>query len=101
MASIRHPRSAMLVAAIVILASCGPSSSGTTAEASASGTQSVADPAPAGGSEAVMGPPGAAGSVAAPFPDVVLTDVETGAEVDMAALLPADRPLLLWFWAPH
>ena len=35
------------------------------------------------------------------LPSVDLTDVRTGGTVDLAALVPAEQPLLLWFWAPH
>jgi hypothetical protein len=36
-----------------------------------------------------------------PLPAVEVRDLGTGASADLAGLLPADRPLLIWFWAPH
>jgi hypothetical protein len=51
--------------------------------------------------------PGGADSVPAtvtepsPLPAVEVRDLGTGASTDLAGLLPADRPLLMWFWAPH
>lgn len=35
------------------------------------------------------------------LPAVEVLDVATGAPTQFAELLPADRPVLLWFWAPH
>lgn len=35
------------------------------------------------------------------LPNVVVRDVAAGADVRLADLLPAPRPILLWFWAPH
>lgn len=45
------------------------------------------------GSQAVTG-----GNV---VPDVAVLDVATGDTVDLGGLIPAERPILLWFWAPH
>lgn len=36
-----------------------------------------------------------------PLPVVDVHDLETGELVPLAAELPADRPVLVWFWAPH
>ncbi len=53
-------------------------------------------------------PPGAATDTTAPvptgespLPQVEVRDVATGEMLQLAALLPSDRPLLVWFWAPH
>jgi len=35
------------------------------------------------------------------LPDLSVTDVGTGTDVALPSLVPADRPVLLWFWAPH
>ena len=35
------------------------------------------------------------------LPSVELVDVATGANVNLASFAPADRHLVLWFWAPH
>ena len=34
-------------------------------------------------------------------PDLELIDVATGDGVQLRSLLPADTPVLFWFWAPH
>lgn len=35
------------------------------------------------------------------LPDVTIQRVSTGEELLLSSLAPSDRPLLLWFWAPH
>lgn len=35
------------------------------------------------------------------LPDVEVRNVATGEHRSLATLLPSDRPLLVWFWAPH
>lgn len=35
------------------------------------------------------------------LPSVEVVNVATGQEFDFASLVPAERPLLVWFWAPH
>ena len=42
-----------------------------------------------------------AGSVAFVMPAVNVLDVATGAKVPFGQLSPSEKPLLLWFWAPH
>lgn len=44
---------------------------------------------------------GSAGGPVLELPSLPLRDVATGATVDLAELLPADQPLLVWAWAPH
>ena len=38
---------------------------------------------------------------ASDLPSVEIIDVATGATVNLAGFAPSDRPLVLWFWAPH
>ena len=45
------------------------------------------------------GEPTATGVFTMPAVDVL--DVATGGKVPFAKLNPSDKPLLLWFWAPH
>ena len=48
--------------------------------------------------------PAGVGAATAPvvrLPDVIVRDVAAAIDVPLTGLLPADRPLLLWFWAPH
>lgn len=44
------------------------------------------------------GPPPPADSI---LPDVEAIEVASGDRVNVASLVPSDKPLLLWFWAPH
>ncbi|MSW19763.1 MAG: hypothetical protein F2873_02600 [Actinobacteria bacterium] len=41
--------------------------------------------------------PGSGGNL----PDVSVTNVGSGESVGLRSLLPGDRPLLVWFWAPY
>lgn len=36
-----------------------------------------------------------------PFPDLVVDDIGKDARVNIKNILPSDRPVLLWAWAPH
>ena len=36
-----------------------------------------------------------------PFPDLVVEDIGRSGEANIANILPSDRPVLLWTWAPH
>jgi hypothetical protein len=36
-----------------------------------------------------------------PFPDLVVDDLNRGTQVNLRNAIPGDRPVLLWFWAPH
>ena len=36
-----------------------------------------------------------------PFPDLVVEDIGKDAQVNIKNILPSDRPVLLWAWAPH
>jgi ABC-type glycerol-3-phosphate transport system substrate-binding protein len=78
---VRLRRISLVLASLLGLAACGASSdpSSTAAEADASGDSDV---------------PSA-------LPDVDVVDVGAGATVNLRSLLPSDRPLLIWFWAPH
>ncbi len=42
-----------------------------------------------------------AAAVDSVLPDVDVVDLATGETVNLASFAPADRPILLWFWAPH
>lgn len=35
------------------------------------------------------------------LPDVVVDDLNTGRKVNFRNLVPQDKPVLLWMWAPH
>lgn len=55
-----------------------------------------------GAQEAVGGAagPGVAAEGGSPLPAVDVVDVTSGETVALASLLPADKPTLLWMWAP-
>ena len=60
--------------------------------------------APGSGSPQAGSEPGAAATgaeSASPLPVIDVTDVKTGEPVALASLLPADKPVLVWMWAPH
>ena len=40
-------------------------------------------------------------AVSADVPDLEMIDVATGGSVRLVSLVTGDKPLLLWFWAPH
>jgi hypothetical protein len=72
--------------------------------AAACGRPSAPDRAPSGGASRDV--PGEqrrpdAGAAEKVLPSVPVLDVASGGTVDLAGLIPADRPTLLWFWAPH
>ncbi len=35
------------------------------------------------------------------FPDLVIDNVSTGTKVNLRNVVPSDRPILLWMYAPH
>ena len=45
--------------------------------------------------------PVAAASANSPFADVTVRDLTGDRWVQLADYLPADKPVLVWFWAPH
>ncbi len=73
----------------------------------------VVEPAPTEAPPAAPEPPALGGRALAttvepeaqfdanPFPDLVVDDVGRGSEANIANILPSDRPVLLWTWAPH
>lgn len=100
---------AVLAASTIVLAACsggdgsGDGDGGTAPRPPATaGPDSTTTPTTAPGDP---GPPPTAapddGRERVALPDVTVRDVAAGADVDLAALLPSDRPLLAWFWAPH
>lgn len=98
--------SAALAVGGMLMAACGGSSStsgdpsdasGGPAPTSAESSSPGAEPGPA--TSATPGTKAPAGE--SPLPEVDVLDVATGDTVQFAGLLPADRALLFWFWAPH
>ena len=62
----------------------------------------TADPPPAAAPAGPADPPPAA-APAGPnaLPQVSVVDVASGDSIVLSSLAPADRPILVWFWAPH
>ena len=65
---------------------------------------------PAGRPAAPTGNPQAAGPVApgaqpdpgtSDIPAVTVRDVASGDEFALGSVVPSERPVLVWFWAPH
>jgi len=40
-------------------------------------------------------------SINSPLPEVVVRHLQSATYVQLKDLLPAEKPLLVWFWAPH
>ena len=86
-----------------------PEPSGTNAPADAPASEAPAteappaepQPAPLGGRTFATSVEPAARFDGNPFPDLVVDDVGRGGEANIANILPSDRPVLLWTWAPH
>jgi hypothetical protein len=96
----------LLLAAAMAVAACGASGSSSGAPARDAGSRPEATgPGPTATvpMTAAAQAPGSTTdrSTASPLPAVDVTDVATGGTVQLASLLPADRPLLVWMWAPH
>jgi len=67
----------------------------------ATGPAAPADPAAAAPtSPGTPAPPPPSGPNGA-LPSLPVYDVATGMKVDLARVPPPDRPMLVWFWAPH
>ena len=63
---------------------------------------------PAAAPEAVVGGRALAAELAAtsdvdgnPLPDLVVDDIARGTPVNLRNVFPAERPVLMWMWAPH
>lgn len=100
----RARRLALAVTGLLVLGACGGSARTDGAPVRAEGPTPAVE-STAGGTASTTAAPGATPAAApaapSPLPDVAVLDAGTGETVQLAALLPADRPLLVWFWAPH
>ena len=61
----------------------------------------IPEPAPLGGRALATEVESAAQFDGNPFPDLVVDDIGRGAQANVANILPSERPVLLWTWAPH
>ena len=95
-----------LLAAIVFLALFAVACSGDPADqAGTSATAGEHSPASAPAGPSASNAADEAGPSAAPIatdlPAIDTINVRTGDTVNLQSLVPSDKPLLLWFWAPH
>ena len=88
-----------LFAVVALIAvACGGDGDGGDADGVAA--PSAASTAPSTTATTIMAAP-AAPSATVEVPDAVLTDVASGEEVSLRSIVPSERPVLFWFWAPH
>jgi hypothetical protein len=75
----------------------------TSAESPQVETQSAptAPSAPIGGRALATDLEPASAFAGNPLPDLVVDDLGRSAQANLANLLPSDRPVLVWAWAPH
>ena len=112
----RRRVTAGLVAGTLLLAACGGADEGAAGdpvpqveESSESGDAAAAD-----SSEAIDAPAGSTtvdlvGADVLPesefegnlLPSVIVDDINTGRKVNFRNLVPQEKPILLWMWAPH
>lgn len=111
----RRRVTAGLVAGTLLLAACGGSDSGDAGEAlPAADATGESDTGESDTSEAAPAPTGSArldlvGADVIPaadvasnlLPSVIVNDLNTGQEVNFRNLVPQEKPILLWMWAPH
>ena len=87
----------LAVAIGLTIAACGTSDPAATATPDAT----TAEPAPLGGRTFSTAVESDAQFDGNPFPNLVVDDVGRDGEANIANILPSDRPVLLWTWAPH
>lgn len=96
---ISRPRATGVALALAMtLAACGGSDDSSAPPTSAAPTPTTQPTDPEPGDPA---PTTAAPAGTSPLPAVDVLDVANGETVALADQLPATRPLLVWFWAPH
>ena len=81
-----------MMAGTFVLAACGGSDD--SASRSSGGTEVPAPP-----DEVALDP--ASDTATNQLPDVVVDNVTLGNKVNLQNVAPADKPILLWMWAPH
>jgi hypothetical protein len=81
----RRTVSGLVVVAALVFNACGNDSIRVQSAANADAT----------------GPVAANPAFKNPLPSVTVRDVGAKADINLQSLLPADKPLVIWFWAPH
>lgn len=102
-------RGGALAAVLLLAGGCGGGSTVTAGSGTPTTAANVTAAGPAtaatGVSPTISGPAPPAAPAgdrsASILPSVEMSDVARGTTVDLASLIPAQRPVLLWFWAPH
>ncbi|MYJ31703.1 MAG: hypothetical protein F4067_03760 [Acidimicrobiia bacterium] len=92
------------VLAMAFCLALGAAACGDSVDSPATGPTEAPAPAEAPATQAPAPEPATESAAPAPesdLPSVELVDIATGATVNLASFAPADRPLVLWFWAPH
>ena len=86
-----------------LLVACGGSSDDSGGAAQAAEPQEAATPgAPAAGIDLGSAELDPASEVETNlFPDLVVDDVVRAKKVNLRNLIPSEKPVLLWMWAPH
>ncbi|MDX2379801.1 MAG: hypothetical protein QNM02_08585 [Acidimicrobiia bacterium] len=102
----RSPLIAASIAAVLVLAACGGGGGDGSADADGAGDSATAEDGSdilttagidLGGAEV-----GSASEVESNlFPDLVVDDIGRGKKVNIRNIVPSDKPVLLWMWAPH
>ena len=88
---------ALAVALVVGATACG---SGDDNPESSPPAQTQA-PAPTAAPAQTQAPENPAPAPTSELPSVEMVNVTTRASVNLASFAPSDRPIVLWFWAPH
>ena len=86
----------VLAVPAVVAAACGGGDE--SSQVSTAPAAPAADPAPAPQPAPAPAPAAAPGN---DIPEVTVVNVVSGDSLVLSSLAPADRPILLWFWAPH
>ena len=106
MATVRRAVRVLAVATLAVLAGCG--GSGAVDAGAPADTRGQVDAAtgqtlvPTSTTFAPVGAPlTTLGRRSTTLPKVTVVDLQGGPDVDLSTFLPAEQPLLVWFWAPH
>lgn len=97
---------ALVLAAALTFAACGGGSSGPGSEelfdaGPSEGAGQTEQPAASDPADTEKDADGQEASGGGDLPDVEVVDIATGEKLALTSLVPAQRPLLVWFWAPH